>query len=364
MTGGAGTVSIIVPTFNRSTMVVELINSILAQTWRPIEIIVVDDGSTDDTAEIVGNWLPVEDRCRIVLLRQDNAGPASARNLGLQHARGEFIQFVDSDDLLLPHAVEALVTGLQASGRSYCLAEMTNADAAGNPYANDRDGVPRQISGRYMDSRWMTHGALYRRSAIVASGAFNEDLRVGEDSEFQWRMMAVNGRAHVLAERLGARRLHAQGHLSIGLSADQKARSVLRAILAFQTWARQEGRSEQIDDRSFPWSLLISGARLGSKADWASRDLAFEAIDRMGSAGPDVRAIVAALRLLPIRSAYWALWLTGSVAGRLRSILWDQMAIRTRATAGGSRSGAVGSRRTPSVQRATTPEVTGVARPS
>ena len=143
MTGGAGTVSIIVPTFNRSTMVVELINSILAQTWRPIEIIVVDDGSTDDTAEIVGNWLPVEDRCRIVLLRQDNAGPASARNLGLQHARGEFIQFVDSDDLLLPHAVEALVTGLQASGRSYCLAEMTNADAAGNPYANDRDGVPR-----------------------------------------------------------------------------------------------------------------------------------------------------------------------------------------------------------------------------
>jgi hypothetical protein len=329
MTGEVGAVSIIVPTFNRSAMVVELIDSILVQTWRPIEIIVVDDGSTDDTAERVGNYVRASGCCRIVLLRQDNAGPASARNLGLQHARGEFIQFVDSDDLLLPHAVECLVKALQISGRPYCLAEMSNADAAGKPLGGDRDGLPRQIHGRFMDSRWMTHGALYRRTAITASGAFNEDLRVGEDSEFQWRMMAVNGRAHILPERLGVRRLHSQGHLSIGLSADEKARSVLRAILAFQAWAGREGRSEQIDDRSFPGALLVSGARLASAADWASRDLAFDAIDRMRSAGPGVRAIVATLRLLPTRAGCRGLWFAGSVAGRLRAIAWDQMAILT-----------------------------------
>jgi glycosyltransferase involved in cell wall biosynthesis len=304
MTFGDRTVSVIVPVFNRPVMVVELVNSILHQTWRPIEIILVDDGSTDDTLEVLKNIPPSEKHCRFVVLTQDNAGPASARNRGLSHARGMFILFVDSDDLLLPNAIETMVVAIETSCRPYCLAEMQNADEAGNPILGDVEGVPRQIPGNYVKSGWMTHGALYRRTAIASSGAFNESLGIGEDTEFQWRMMAINGPAHILSEKLGVRRLHSHGHLSMGQSVEQIAQSKLRTILAFQAWLDSQNCVRNVADQSFCWTLLVCGILLGNSGDWAARDLAFGAFDRIPSKGLSVRAVRAAFRFLPDKPSY------------------------------------------------------------
>src|SRR5688572_18418487 len=84
----------IVPSFNSSRYLSEALDSILAQTYRPLEVIVADDGSTDATAAIVGAY---GDRIRFV--KQVTAGPASTRNLGLHSAAGEFVAFLDADDL-------------------------------------------------------------------------------------------------------------------------------------------------------------------------------------------------------------------------------------------------------------------------
>lgn len=110
----AGLVSTIIPVYNRPEMVLRAIDSVLAQTHRPIEIIVVDDGSTDSTYDVLVKKAHVHDG--IVVLQQDNAGPGVAREKGRKIAKGEYIQYLDSDDTLLPDKFSVQIAALETSG--------------------------------------------------------------------------------------------------------------------------------------------------------------------------------------------------------------------------------------------------------
>ena len=106
-------VTVILPIYNRAGFVPDALGAIAAQTWRDWELIVVDDGSTDDTVRAIeGHRGLVGDRLRVI--RQDNAGPAAARNAGLDQAAGDYVAFYDSDDLWLPHHLESCVRALEA----------------------------------------------------------------------------------------------------------------------------------------------------------------------------------------------------------------------------------------------------------
>lgn len=102
-------VSVIIPTYNRAYCVVEAIESVLGQTFQDFELIVVDDGSTDATAEVLA---PYVDRIRYIY--QKNAGVSAARNTGIRAARGQWIAFLDSDDVWLPEKLEIQVEGVHA----------------------------------------------------------------------------------------------------------------------------------------------------------------------------------------------------------------------------------------------------------
>lgn len=106
--GKPGLVSVLIPTFNRAYILGKTIESVLAQTYQTLEIIVVDDGSTDDTRALVATF-----DSRVRYIYQENAGLAAARNAGLSAARGEFIAFQDSDDLWLPWKLQAQVAIMQ-----------------------------------------------------------------------------------------------------------------------------------------------------------------------------------------------------------------------------------------------------------
>ena len=99
----APVVSVIIPTFNRASLLQDAIDSVSAQTFGDWELWVVDDGSTDDT-EVVVRSVPDP---RIQYVRQDNQGVGAARNLGIDCARGDWIAFLDSDDMWLPNCLEA-----------------------------------------------------------------------------------------------------------------------------------------------------------------------------------------------------------------------------------------------------------------
>ena len=104
-------VSVIIPTYNRAPSIGAAIDSALSQTYRALEIVVVDDGSTDDTQRVLGLFAP-----SIINIHQENRGVAAARNAGINRSRGSIVMFLDSDDLWFPQTVETHMS--RASSRS------------------------------------------------------------------------------------------------------------------------------------------------------------------------------------------------------------------------------------------------------
>jgi len=171
-------VSIVIPTYNRAHLLGEAIQSALAQSHAGCEVIVVDDGSTDETAALVARF---GDAVRY--LRQENAGVAAARNRGAGVATGDYLHFLDSDDMLHPQAIERLLAVMEAhpeAGLAYGQASAGTADGLPSPLFVPDGARPAGVcSGarelRHLLRRNYIHlgAALLRRSAWERIGGFN-----------------------------------------------------------------------------------------------------------------------------------------------------------------------------------------------
>jgi glycosyltransferase involved in cell wall biosynthesis len=147
------TVSVIIPTYNRADLVTQAIDSVLQQTYQDFELIVVDDGSTDDTESIVRAYGD-----RVLYVRTQNGGTGHARNVGMEHASGRYLTFLDSDDLLYPYALEFGTRLLERfPDVSMVCAEVTGFD--------DHGFLERFHLKRY-------HGSTYRDAAITYEAIF------------------------------------------------------------------------------------------------------------------------------------------------------------------------------------------------
>ena len=113
-------ISVVLPSYNRAHILPRAIESILGQTYKDIELIIVDDGSSDNTAEVVGRFSD----SRIVYVRQENAGACAARNNGIAHARGAYIAFQDSDDIWHQDKLEKQLATLQNTGADVVFCRM------------------------------------------------------------------------------------------------------------------------------------------------------------------------------------------------------------------------------------------------
>ena len=160
--GEPGLVSIVIPAYNRAHLIGETLRSALDQTYRPIEIIVVDDGSADDTRRVAESFGPLV-RC----VRQANAGVAAARNRGFAEARGEFVALLDSDDLWLPWKLEAQVRILRAFPEvGMVWTDMTAIDEGG---AVLRERYLREMYGAFESVR--LEEVLAREASWAEDGA-------------------------------------------------------------------------------------------------------------------------------------------------------------------------------------------------
>ena len=200
-----GLVSTIIPVFNRPAMLREAVDSVLAQTYAPIEIIVVDDASTEPVSII-------DPRVR-VLRHEQNRGVGAARETGRLAARGEFIQYLDSDDLLLPRKFELQVAGLRANpdcGASYGWTRVND-----DPQPAKRTGEPIDtLFPSMLQSRWWhTPTPLWRRSVIDNAGPWLA-LNTEEDWEYDARIAAQGVRLHYVADWVCVVRFHDQERLS------------------------------------------------------------------------------------------------------------------------------------------------------
>ena len=210
-----GLVSTIIPVFNRPKMVVEAIQSVLAQDYRPIELIVVDDGSTDDTAIVLAEM--ENKHPEIIFLQQENSGPGAARELGRQSAAGEFIQYLDSDDLLLASKFSKQVSALRtqvdcdvAYGRTQLLINGVLHYEAGWKRTGEKIDL---MFPSFLNQRWWgTSTPLYRRKVIDQAGVWGNFINE-EDWEYDCRIAAMGTRLAYVDEVVSQQRRHDQ-HLS------------------------------------------------------------------------------------------------------------------------------------------------------
>lgn len=207
--GGSPRVSVIIPTYNRPEYLRQAVESVLAQTYVDFEVIVVDDGSTDNTAEVMATF---DDR-RVHYIFQQNAKLSAARNRGMKAARGEFIALLDDDDLFLPHKLAAQVTfldshpevGLVAGGTQVITAEGTFVRTV-EPWHR----APELTLDVCLDTALLTPSAVifHRRWLDALDEWFDVEMGRAEDLDFWIRLVWAGCRMAWLPEIVTAYRQH------------------------------------------------------------------------------------------------------------------------------------------------------------
>jgi glycosyltransferase involved in cell wall biosynthesis len=190
MTMPSARITALIPTYNSERYIRDTVDSVLAQTYPVHEVIVVDDGSTDRTQEVLASY---GDRIRYI--RQANAGPPVARNTGLAHATGDWIALLDSDDLWVPKKLESQMDYIErhpSCGLVYT--DMKTFDDAG--IIEESVKITRNLklpSGNifpemFAETLFQTSAVLIRKSCIDAVGGFDTELRMGDDYELFLRI--------------------------------------------------------------------------------------------------------------------------------------------------------------------------------
>jgi glycosyltransferase involved in cell wall biosynthesis len=194
-------ISCIVPVFNGERYLAEALESILKQSYRPLEIIVADDGSTDGTREVVQRY-----GAQVRYLHQPNSRPAIARNLGLGAATGEFVAFLDADDLWHPEKLERQMARFQARPELHlCVTHVQNFWI---PELRDEEERFRSHRLSKPMPGYVTVTLLARRSLFEAVGPFNAALRHGDSTDWFLRAAEHGAVMELLPDVLSYRRLH------------------------------------------------------------------------------------------------------------------------------------------------------------
>ncbi|MDP2598877.1 MAG: glycosyltransferase [Candidatus Liptonbacteria bacterium] len=232
-------VSIIIPSYNTARFIKEAVDSALAQTYKQIEIIVVDDGSTDDTRQILEQYIGQNSRQNqsqsqkqnpeqkqeqnprqnsIIYIYQTNKGLAGARNTGIRASRGEYIALLDADDIFLPEKIEHQISYLTSHPNcdiSYCdlhhfWDEETNKlFKLQYQYYSGAEVLPHLLEKNFIAPL----SVVVRRSTFDRYGLFNESLRRSEDLEFWLRLSYAGAQFCFLPEILGKLRMRRTANL-------------------------------------------------------------------------------------------------------------------------------------------------------
>ena len=180
-------ISVVIPLYNKESCIRKTIDSILSQSFRDFEIVIVDDGSSDGSAKIVSS-IP-DDRIR--LITKVNGGPSSARNRGIEEAKGDYVAFIDADDIWSPDYLKEMVD---------LMADFPDAVIWGFNYSMIQDGQVKNSTVEeyrgYVSERWdyfpfffSSSSTCCRRSTLIELGGFDERMVYGEDIDMWFRLL-------------------------------------------------------------------------------------------------------------------------------------------------------------------------------
>lgn len=279
-------VSVVIPTFNRKALLPEAISSCLDQTFNDLEIIIVDDGSTDGTAELVGEMLRgVWPRERIAYVRQENRGASSARNYGLKVARGDYVQFLDSDDLLMPTKIARQICELEETQNRdaaccYCHGTMGSSMESGFP--RSKIGLCTPLSPKALAKELasnIVHGLhtsapLWRHEFLMNHASWREDISLGDDLEYHIRLLSSAEKVCFVDEELFFVREHVGPRISTGQMSAASLESLVRTRQAIYSTLEKAGLWDAPTQQAFLGAMRTIYANALQLGDHATiRDL-------------------------------------------------------------------------------------------
>ena len=245
-------VSVIIPTYDRAHLVGRAIQSVLDQTYQDFEVIVIDDGSTDNTAEVVDSY--GDERVKYIRHQVNKGTPAAARNTGIKAAMGELIGFVDSDDEWLPEKLQRQVDKFDSSSENVAL--IYGGYEAIDDETKKSIGLVRAMKRGYMFTEMLKMSGpvniltpLVKRECFERVGLFDEDMRFAEDWDMWLRIAehyefdfveGIVARSYLSREQLRSDRIGALEGLSKFRAKHWQHLSARPAILAHQlNWVGQ-----------------------------------------------------------------------------------------------------------------------------
>ena len=197
-------VSIIIPVYNASKYLSDCLDSVLSQSYSQLEVILIDDGSRDDSLSLCRQYAARDER--VFVIHQKNGGPGAARNAGLEQATGEYLLFFDSDDLVLPNAIQTMVTGME--GQDLVIALFSLRTSSGKSVRGlikqdtflDKHAFLKKFSiwpgAYYYSALW---NKLYKRSFVEDNNIrFRTDFIWGEDCLFNMNYYLYVQKIHLI----------------------------------------------------------------------------------------------------------------------------------------------------------------------
>ena len=293
-------VSIIIPCYNSESFVSEAIQCSLDQTYEPCEIIVIDDGSTDRSAEIIESFGD-----RIQHVRSSNKGGCSARNLGLEKAKGSFIQFLDSDDLMATDKIEKQLATLIDCENSMSACPYVDFEASINEIDGSIDLSPLTVSSNpfewiiekistHSSKGSVTHCFLTPRELIRRAGFWNENLKINQDGEFFTRVLLQAQKIHFEVDTQVYYRRHQNPSVSKSRTSDHVTSSIEACkCIAFNLLQRKDDQRVRQALRQMYLGVIHTYYPEFShelkEAEYAILELGFESLGTFG--GPNFQRL-------------------------------------------------------------------------
>ncbi|MGC1473629.1 MAG: glycosyltransferase family A protein [Psychroserpens sp.] len=213
-------VSIIIPTYNRASYLVNAVESCIVQVYEHLEIIIIDDGSTDDTEIVIKSHLDTDwGHYNITYHKQKNAGASSARNHGLQIARGTYIQFLDSDDILFKEKIviqlsmilENRLDGCSCLGYMGTALDFQTSETIGEPFSSVQSLIENLCNGVHV---MQTSAPIWKKDVLLKVKGWNEDIGFGDDLEYHIKVLLKVNKFEFLNRHLFWLRVHDKERLS------------------------------------------------------------------------------------------------------------------------------------------------------